>query len=59
MSRSKRCAYLDCLSDSRINPDLKWASFVKPTKNYNVERAKRWVHLLGRTDFTVFDITYK
>ena len=54
---NKHCIYSNCLNNSRINPDLKWASFVKPTKPYNVKRAIRWVHLLGRSDFTISNIT--
>ena len=54
---NKHCVFSDCRSDSRYYPNLKWASFVKPTKTYNVKRAIRWVHLVGRSDFTISNIT--
>ena len=57
MPHCKRCLYLDCNSDSRFHPWLKWAAFVKPTKTKNIERAKRWVYLLKRSVFKLENIT--
>ena len=53
---SIHCLYNDCNSDIRLNPDLKWAEFVKPTNPNNIERASKWIDLIGRTDFTVTKI---
>lgn len=53
---SIHCLYNDCTSDMRLNPDLKWAEFVKPTNPNNIERASKWIDLIGRTDFTVTKI---
>ena len=49
----KHCVFSDCKSDSRFHPWLKFAAFVKPTKPENIERAKRWIHLLEREDFCI------
>ena len=50
---SIHCMYNDCNSDIRLNPDLKWSEFVKPTNPQNIERALKWINLIGQTDFTV------
>ena len=48
------CVYEDCRASSWRNPDFRFAHFVKPKKN--LERAKRWVELVGRPDFGIDDI---
>jgi len=52
---TKHCVFGDCKSDSRFHPWLKWAAFVKPTKPKNIDRAKRWIYLLKREDFSSID----
>jgi hypothetical protein len=52
---NKHCIFGSCLSDSRRQPNIRFVRFVKPLRN--PERAARWVHLCGRSDFGVEDIT--
>ena len=51
------CIYGTCLSDSRRPEDknLKFLPFAKPWNDR--KQAERWVHLIGRKNFTVDDIT--
>ena len=51
----KSCVYEDCRSSSRTTPEIKFANFVKPS--FNLERAKKWVKLVGRLDFEVETIS--
>ena len=48
------CASGLCQSDSRKSPNLKFANFPKP--KFGLDRAKRWIHLLGRQNFHVENI---
>ena len=50
---SKVCVFKKCKSDSRRHPWIKWATFVSPKKFDNVERAKKWLQLVGRPDYTI------
>jgi hypothetical protein len=53
---NKHCCYADCKSDSRRPQcDVNFLQFVSNVKEPC--RAKRWVHLCGRKDFTVANIT--
>ena len=49
------CVFEDCTSDSRCNPELKFASFVKPSKDR--ARAQLWVKRVARLDFEIETIT--
>ena len=52
------CSMGLCKNNKRKNPTLRFIPFVKPFGRFaNEERAKRWVHLCGRKDFTVDQIT--
>jgi hypothetical protein len=52
---NKHCCYSDCKSDSRRpQHDVNFVQFVSNVKE--PRRAKRWVHLCGRKDFTVANI---
>ena len=51
----KSCVYEDCNSNSRDNPDMKWAPFVKPSKNS--ARAELWIKNVARLGFEVETIT--
>ena len=51
---TKHCASGLCKSDTRNNPDLKWAKFVQPGVDF--ARCKKWVHLMGRRDFEVINV---
>ena len=50
----KHCSHSNCVSNSRKNPEIKFALFVQPHKD--LKRAKRWVHLCGRKFFSVKNI---
>ena len=50
---SKVCVFKKCKSDSRRHPWIKWAAFVSPKVSRNLERAEKWIKLLGRPDFTI------
>jgi hypothetical protein len=53
---NKHCCYSDCNSDSRRpQHEINFVQFVSNVKD--PRRAKRWVHLCGRKDFTVANIT--
>ena len=53
----KHCSHGLCKSDSRKQPDKKFALFVQPKgRNADLNRAKRWVHLCGRKGFTIENI---
>ena len=56
MPHTKRCLYVDCKSDTRYHPWLKWAAFVKPKKPKNIERAKWWIYLLKKPAFKLENI---
>ena len=47
------CVFKKCKSDQRRHPWIKWATFVSPVKIQNVERAKKWLQLVGRPDYTI------
>ena len=49
------CAHSDCRSDSRKNPKMKFAKFVKPSKD--PIRAQRWTELMCRANFGLDDIS--
>ena len=49
----KICVFKKCKSDQRRHPWIKWATFVSPLKLQNVERAKKWLQLVGRPDYTI------
>lgn len=51
----KYCSYGLCKSDSSKEPNLKWAWFPQPKSHMTA--AKLWVQLIGRSHFTVKDIT--
>ena len=51
------CAYQGCNASRLRNPELQFSHFVQPKTDF--ERAKRWVKLIGRDDFTVKNISYK
>ena len=55
MPKNKTCVYSSCKSDSRKEPLIGWANFVKPSADR--KRAELWVSLVNRSDFTVEDIT--
>ena len=48
---NKTCASGLCDSDSRHDPNIKFAKFVQPGVNRN--RAIRWAHLMGRENFGI------
>ena len=55
----KYCASGLCKNNARDNPEKKFALFVQiKGRNADVERAKEWVRLMGRsaTEFTIDDI---
>ena len=52
---TKTCVFEDCHSNSKRNPELKWASFVKPQKD--LARAQLWIKNLSRLDFEVETIS--
>ena len=48
------CSWGLCKNNSQKNPTLRFIPFVKPFGRFADEkRAKRWVHLCGRKNFTV------
>ena len=48
------CSWGLCKNNSQKNPTLRFIPFVKPFGRFaDKERAKRWVHLCGRKNFTV------
>ena len=49
------CCHGNCNSDSRKNPELRFATF--PKVSVDGDRAKRWAELMCRRDFTVRNIT--
>ena len=49
------CCHGNCNSDSRKNPELRWATF--PKVSVDPDRAKRWAELMCRKDFAVKNIT--
>jgi hypothetical protein len=51
----KLCCYSLCKSDTRKDENIEFIPFPKPKTN--LERAKRWVHLCGRANFSVEKIT--
>jgi hypothetical protein len=51
----KTCCYGLCNSDTRKDRTIRFLPFPKP--KINLSRAKRWIHLCGRNDFTVDNIT--
>ena len=51
------CAFKGCNASRLRNPELKFTHFVQPRTD--LERAKRWINLIGRDDFSVRNITYK
>ena len=55
MPSNHYCCHGNCKSNIRDNPNLKFARF--PKKTIDLDRAKRWVELMGRTNFTLADIT--
>jgi hypothetical protein len=50
----KHCAFGHCRSDTRKEPSLVFIPFPKPKTNF--QRAKRWAHLCGRSNFGVENI---
>jgi hypothetical protein len=50
----KTCAFGHCRSDTRKEPSLVFIPFPKPKTNF--QRAKRWAHLCGRSNFGVKNI---
>ena len=51
---TKYCAHGLCDSDSRKHPNIKFAKFIPPSVNRL--RSERWVHLMGRKNFTVDNV---
>ena len=48
------CSWGLCLNNKRKNPTLRFIPFVKPYGKFeDKERAKKWVHLCGRKNFTI------
>ena len=54
---NKHCSHGLCQSDSRKEPQRKFANFPKP--RFGVERVREWVQLCGRSkeNFDVKDVT--
>ena len=50
------CVYKNCGLTEFKCPELKFARFVQPKSD--LERAKTWIKLIGRDDFSVKDINY-
>jgi hypothetical protein len=51
----KHCCYGTCKSDTRKDASIKFIAF--PKAKVNLKRAKRWIHLCGRVDFSLEKIT--
>ena len=51
---TKYCAHGLCDSDSRKHPNINFAKFIPPSVNRL--RSERWVHLMGRKNFTVDNV---
>ena len=53
----KYCASGLCNSSDQKQPDKKFALFVQPVgRGSDEQRAQRWVHLMGRQNFTVENV---
>jgi hypothetical protein len=51
----KHCCHGLCKSDTKIDPSRKFLPFPKPKRH--PEKARRWIELCGRENFTVANIT--
>jgi hypothetical protein len=51
----KHCCYGTCKSDTRKDASIKFIPFLKA--KVDLKRAKRWIHLCGRADFSLDKIT--
>jgi hypothetical protein len=51
----KHCCYGTCKSDTRNDASIKFIAF--PKAKVDLKRAKRWIHLCGRADFSLDKIT--
>ena len=53
----KTCASGLCHSNQKYQPQKKFALFVQPKgRGSDITRCQRWVHLMGRSLFTVDDV---
>lgn len=52
---NKSCLFVGCKSNSRNQPDLRFARFCKPS--FDVNRAKLWIQKVNRPDFTLQRVT--
>ena len=53
----KTCASGLCHSNQKYQPQKKFALFVQPKgRGSDIGRCQRWVHLMGRSLFTVDDV---
>ena len=52
---NKSCVFKECTSSTRKDPDLRFATFCKPS--FDINRAKLWIQKLNREDFPLERIT--
>ena len=52
----KSCAFVECKKSSRNSPNLRFASFVKPS--FDFQRAIRWRDIVGREDLKITRYTF-